>query len=67
MKVNKYLVLHSGDRVLLSKNLEVLHVQNHEQFFKDNFKEELAKHSIARDLQQSASHIELVLTYKDKF
>lgn len=63
MKVNKYLVLHSGDKILISTNLNVPCINTAQNHLNSNLEQELRW--FKKDVQESASHIELVLTHKD--
>lgn len=63
MLVNKYLVLHSGDRILMSRKLKVLDIKKQEEYFNLTLEQELKDYK--RDVQDAASHIELVLSHKE--
>lgn len=64
MKVNKYLILHSGDRILMCKYLETTCIEWATAYFNKNLDKELER--FKRDVRESASHIELVLSHKDR-
>jgi hypothetical protein len=64
MIVNKYLVLHSGDRILMSANLFVADIHYSQKFFNGNIKTELK--SYKPDVQQTADYIELIMVHQDR-
>lgn len=64
MKVNKYLILHSGDVITMQTNLTVVNLQQSQDACNANLKDQLKDYK--KDIQESASHIELVLIHKGK-
>ncbi len=64
MVVNKYLVLHSGDRILMQEGIITVCIKAHENFLNENLEKELTY--APRDIRETASHIELILEHKDK-
>jgi hypothetical protein len=62
MKVNKYLVLHSGDSILLSSGMDISCLTTATEYYNKDILSQI-KHCV-KDVQDSASHIELVPTFK---
>jgi len=58
MKVHKYLVLHSGDRILLQPNMSIEDITTATEYY-NKYLEEQVKYCIT-DIKEAASHIELV-------
>lgn len=64
MMVNKYVVLHSGDRIRMQVNVYVLDLEQSQQYCNDNIEDQL-KHYM-KDIRETASHIELIQCHKDR-
>lgn len=63
MRVNKYLVLVSGDMILMQEGVHVANLKSTEQYCNANMKHQLKYYP--KDIQETASHIELIESYKD--
>jgi hypothetical protein len=63
MMINKYLVLHSGDRIYMSTH-NVLCIKQSTQYFNDTLSGQIVLYE--KSIRDSASHIELIPEHKDR-
>ena len=63
-KYNKVLVLHSGDTIIMSKNIVIDYPGEILEYWNSNIADYLKFYDYKQDIIDSASHIELIPIHK---